>query len=174
MCHAGKILAGNLLVLLLLLPMECLAQTPPQKKIHTDPCSISNVFQHLNAIKSSKDCRAGCAGGKCKPDWTPGKKDKCNAKCGAIFEPFWDQCGEMLTHAKMGGMSEMGSFYTSCLRNLYPAGGCGAFCTQHTYDCYLKELRTACCDEDGNCNGQSPVSSRSSPGPCFVRVLTYF
>ena len=149
------------------------AQAPPKKKVHTDPCSISNVFKHLNAIKSSPDCRAGCHGKKCPPNWTPGKGDKCNAKCGAIFEPFWDQCGQMLTAAKMGGMKEMGFFYHSCLRNLYPAGSCGAFCTQHTYDCYLKEVHAACCDEDGaNCNTQSPVP-QTCPVGCGLVFPTF-
>ena len=36
----------------------------------------------------------------------------------------WDQCGEMLTTAGMGGMDEMGQFYDHCLEALYPPGSC--------------------------------------------------
>ena len=59
----------------------------------------------------------------------------------------------------------------------YPPGSCGMFCNQHTYDCYMKEVRSAlrisnalhldqlraqvhsaCCDEGGaNCNSASRV-----------------
>ena len=51
-------------------------------------------------------------------------QDKCDHKCGIIFEPFWDQCGEMLTVAGMGGMDEMGIYYDHCLESLYPPGAC--------------------------------------------------
>ena len=58
----------------------------------------------------------------------------------------------MLTLAGMGGMDEMGLFYDRCLESLYPPGMCGTFCNQHTYDCFLTDIRAACCDEDGlNC-----------------------
>lgn len=96
------------------------------------------MFGKLQAIKSAPACRVGCAGGKCPLDWMPGKSDKCSANCGKVFEvriphapplltsdrpdsspvwplqPFWDECGKMLTESKMGGMKEMGVFCECC------------------------------------------------------------
>ena len=87
----------------------CRAQTPPAQ-VQTELCSISNVFLHLEEIKSSDACLDGCAASSCESDWYPGADDVCNAECGQIFEPFWDQCGDMLTSAGMGGMGEMNIF----------------------------------------------------------------
>ena len=42
-------------------------------------------------------------------------QDSCSAECGREFEGFWDECGEMLKNANMGGMEEMDQFYTHCL-----------------------------------------------------------
>ena len=102
-----------------------------------------------------------------------------------MFEPFWDQCGEMLTVAGMGGMDEMGIFCAfakslhaivlerslqrlaaddHCLEALYPPGSCGTFCNQHTYDCYVTEVHESCCDEQGlNC-----PSGQDIPNTCPV------
>ena len=44
--------------------------------------------------------------------------------CRVIASAQWDQCGEMLTTAGMGGMDEMGQFYDHCLEALYPPGSC--------------------------------------------------
>eukprot|EP01047_Picozoa_sp_COSAG01_P010279 COSAG01_NODE_432_length_17115_cov_126.732593_14_plen_172_part_00 len=109
------------LAILLLSATRSHAQTPP-KKIKTSLCSISSVFQKLQAVKVAPECRAGCAGGKCPPDWFPRNKDKCSAGCGKVFEPFWDECGDMLLASKMGGMDEMKRFYDHCLQSLYPPG----------------------------------------------------
>eukprot|EP01047_Picozoa_sp_COSAG01_P031994 COSAG01_NODE_2295_length_7967_cov_3.577021_2_plen_124_part_00 len=92
-------------------------QAPP-KKVHTAPCSIRSVFARLQAITSSKACQAGCKGGQCPPGWIPGRSDACSANCGAVFEPFWDQCGALLTSTKMGGVQDMQAFYKSCLASL--------------------------------------------------------
>ena len=99
-----------------------------------DPCAISSVFAHLQKITQLKSCRDGCHGGKCPPGWLPGASDKCSAKCGALVEPFWDQCGSMLTKAKMGGMVGLGKFYNKCLKTMYrsdhrpPQPGCSLDC----------------------------------------------
>ena len=115
-------------------------------------CDIGAVFAKLSMIKNNADCIAGCAHGTgaCPADWYPNSGDTCSAACGVVFEPFWDQCGAMLTTAGMGGMDEMGIFYDRCLESLYPPGVCGTFCNQHTYDCFLADTRSACCDEDGH------------------------
>ena len=56
--------------------------------------------------------------------------DNCNVMCGAVYEPFWDQCGGMLMSMGMGGMDEMGEFYDNCLEvsraRLPPRGLAGA------------------------------------------------
>ena len=115
-------------------------------------------------------------------------QDKCDHKCGIIFEPFWDQCGEMLTMAKMvhqsptlpsvhvfltlkahaqGGMDGMSVFYKHCLEELYPPGSCGRYCNGHTFDCYEKEVHSACCDEGGlNCKSHVP---KTCPVGCGAR-----
>ena len=66
-------------------------------------CSIGSVFSHLMSIKGDADCRAGCSGGSglCPDDWYPSSADECSAECGAVFEPFWDRCGDLLTSAGM-------------------------------------------------------------------------
>ena len=55
----------------------------------------------------------------------------------------------MLTATKMAGMKDMGAFYNNCLHSLYPPGSCGALCNEHTYECYIEEIRESCCDERG-------------------------
>ena len=129
-------------------------------------CDIGTVFAKLMEIKSNPDCTAGCAGGsgQCPAQWYPGQADTCSAECGRVFEPFWDQCGEMLVAAGMGGMDEMSIFYDHCLETLYPPGSCGTFCNQHTYDCYVTEVHESCCDEQGlNC-----PSGQDIPNTCPV------
>eukprot|EP01047_Picozoa_sp_COSAG01_P048850 COSAG01_NODE_4788_length_4743_cov_45.744832_2_plen_830_part_00 len=144
-------------------------QEPPPTQVPTKVCSISSVFGKLLAVKTAPACRAGCAGGKCPPDWMPGTSDQCSAPCGQVFEPFWDECGKMLMESKMGGMKEMGVFYNRCLKSLYPPGTCGAYCNAHTYDCYLKEVKQACCDEGGaNCPAGQPVPSTCPVGCALV------
>ena len=75
----------------------------------------------------------------------------------------------MLVQAHMGGMDEMGIFYDDCLEELYPPGSCGAFCNEHTYDCYLTEVHQACCDEEGtNCRVDSDVPNVCPVGCAIV------
>jgi hypothetical protein len=104
------------------------------KEVDLGICTIMSVFQDLQQITTSPECMAGCnsGSGDCPPEWYPSAQDSCNAECGRIFEPFWDQCGVMLTGAQMGGMDEMGLFYDDCLEELYPPGACGTFCNEHT------------------------------------------
>ena len=139
----------------------------PPKDVEMELCDIGTVFAKLNEIKSNPDCHSQPA----PPTWYPGRADTCNAACGIVFEPFWDQCGEMLTVAGMGGMDEMGIFCAfanslhanvlsahsnaflpddHCLEALYPPGSCGTFCNLHTYECYLTEIQESCCDEEGH------------------------
>ena len=88
---------------------------------------------------------------------------------GRVLIYQWDQCGEMLTLAGMGGMDEMGDFYDHCLVALYPPGSCGSFCTGHTYDCYMTQVHEACCDEAGtNCNAESDVPNTCPVGCAIV------
>ena len=77
----------------------------PPAQVVVEQCNIADLFNHITVIQSNPDCRDGCIGGECPPDWYPGEGDQCNAECGRIFEPFWDQCGAMLTGASMGGIS---------------------------------------------------------------------
>ena len=75
----------------------------------------------------------------------------------------------MLTSAGMGGMEEMGIFYDGCLESLYPPGMCGAYCTQHTYDCFLADIQKACCDEGGlNCPPNQDIPSTCPVGCAIV------
>ena len=106
-------------------------------------CHISSLFSHLNEMTTNPACRAGCAGGSgvCGEEWYPGAADACGKECGRIFETFWDECGDMLVNANMGGMEGMGTFYDHCVESLYPPGTCGAFCNQviwqkHCIGCY--------------------------------------
>jgi hypothetical protein len=80
-------------------------------------CNIMDMYAHLLSITSDEDCRSGRNEGHGDPpgeqpgeQWFPGATDYCNAMCGATFEPFWDQCGALLTSMDMGGMEEMGLF----------------------------------------------------------------
>ena len=152
----------------------------PPAAVRTKQCSINSVFASLTKIKANKDCRSGCAGGRCPKDWYPRKQDKCSAPCGKVFEPFWDQCGPMLTAAKMGGMGEMGTFYEHCLETLYPAGSCGTYCNGHTCaprvipyardrcdgTCLIIPPRVACWRDD---IGTSAIWPRY-PSPAATRV----
>jgi hypothetical protein len=89
---------------------------------------------------------------------------------GRVLIYQWDQCGEMLTLAGMGGMDEMGDFYDHCLVALYPPGSCGSFCTGHTYDCYMTQIHEACCDEEGlNC-----IEGQDLPNTCPVGCAVVF
>jgi hypothetical protein len=150
------------------------AQLPPSPIAPPPPgaahlCSINSLFTRLTAIKGDINCRAGCHG-QCPPDWYPGVGDTCNADCGLVFEPFWDECGAILVASGMGGMSEMSSFYDSCLHALYPPGSCGTFCNAHTYACFLTEVHASCCDEHGtNC-----VAGHDVPLTCPVGCALVF
>ena len=85
----------------------------PPRHVQMDLCTIADVFGKLQGITTDADCRSGCALGDCPAGWMPAAADECNPQCGRVFEPFWDQCGAMLTEAHMGGMDEMGLFYAS-------------------------------------------------------------
>eukprot|EP01047_Picozoa_sp_COSAG01_P094164 COSAG01_NODE_25123_length_754_cov_22.123664_1_plen_237_part_10 len=70
--------------------------------------------QRLQAVKTAPECRAGCAGGNCPPDWMPSSADRCSAACAKVAIPFWQRCGKMLTESKMGGMDAIGVFVHHC------------------------------------------------------------
>ena len=53
-----------------------------------------DLFQLLSEITLDENCRAGCAGGQCPEPWYPTSDDICDAECGRVYEPFWDECGE--------------------------------------------------------------------------------
>jgi hypothetical protein len=134
-------------------------------------CSIGDVFGLLNEIKQNDDCMAGCnsGSGDCPPEWIPGTADVCTAECGRVFEPFWDTCGDLLVGAQMGGMDGLETFYDKCLTELYPPGACGTFCNGHTYDCFVGEVQSACCDEGGaNCPAGQPVPNACPVGCALV------
>ena len=103
-------------------------------------CHISSLFNLLTDITTNPACRAGCAGGSgvCGEEWYPGAADACSKECGRIFETFWDECGDMLVNANMGGMEGMGTFYDHCVESLYPPGTCGAFCNQVIWQKHCK------------------------------------
>ena len=135
-------------------------------------CAISSMFTDLTLVTTSENCRAGCAEGTgvCPDEWYPGQDDSCDPECGLLFEHFWDECGDILNNAGIGGMDEMGNFYQNCLGALYPPGSCGTFCNEHTYQCYLTEVQEACCDEGGtNC-----VEGQDVPNECPVGCALVF
>ena len=137
-------------------------------------CNIADLFALLTEITTDAECRGGCNDGageaSCGTDWYPGTADSCTANCGRVYEPFWDECGDMLTSAHMGGMEEMGVFYEHCVEELYPPGTCGTFCNQHTFDCFLAEVQEACCDE----GGQNCVSGEDVPEECPIGCALVF
>ena len=62
-------------------------------------------------------------------------------------------------------MDGMNVFYKRCLEELYPPGSCGRYCNDHTFDCYDKEVHSACCDEEGlNCKGH--IVPKTCPVGC--------
>jgi len=134
-------------------------------------CSIMDLYKHLTTITANEECRKGCQQGTgiCPEEWYPSQADSCSAECGRVFEGFWDECGEMLKNANMGGMEEMDQFYTHCLEELYPPGTCGTFCAEKTYECYLAEVHMACCDEEGtNCVDGQPIPQTCPVGCALV------
>ena len=109
---------------------------------------------------------ACCAeAGQCASGF-PGAADVCSVECGQIFEPFWDDCGDMLISMGMGGMEGMTVFYEHCFETLYPPGSCGVFCNQHSYDCRLGQIREACCAHD-NCD-ENGIPTRTCPVGCAL------
>lgn len=62
---------------------------------------IMDLFQLLSEITLDPNCRAGCEGGQCPDMWYPGAHDICDADCGRVYEPFWDECGEYVLLAAM-------------------------------------------------------------------------
>eukprot|EP01052_Picozoa_sp_SAG31_P007306 SAG31_NODE_347_length_17310_cov_3.764743_11_plen_101_part_00 len=68
----------------------------------------TNTFESLNGRSAS------CA--------DPDEDDACDRTCGEIFEPFWDDCGEMLNRMRVDGTRGMSAFYDTCLSTLYPPG----------------------------------------------------
>jgi hypothetical protein len=135
-------------------------------------CHIGSLFQHLTAITTNPACRHGCndGSGDCPSEWYPSRADSCNIDCGKIFEPFWDECGEMLTEAQLGGMDEMFDFYDNCLLTLYPPGSCGVVCNQHSFDCLETEVKETCCDE----GGQNCVDGIDVPKTCPIGCAVVF
>eukprot|EP01046_Picozoa_sp_COSAG06_P007481 COSAG06_NODE_366_length_16768_cov_145.097246_1_plen_784_part_10 len=161
-----------LLLLVALLPL-LLAPARAQRA----PCNIGALYQHLQEITTNPECLAGRDGGRGPPPtedpaavWYPNSMDDCNLMCGAVYEPFWDQCGGALESMGMGGMDEMGQFYERCLSTLYPPGSCGRLCNQHTFECYTQEVHQACCDA----GGQNCVAGRDIPNSCPVGCAIVF
>ena len=71
-----------------------------------------------------------------------------------VFEPFWDDCGAMITATMggmMGGMSGMTHFYDTCLTTRYPPGSCTDSCNAATIHCRQMEIQNACCGDPANC-----------------------
>lgn len=75
------------------------------------------------------------------------------AACGQLFEPFWDECGSVLTAMSMAGTEGLGAFYDDCLEELYPPGVCGTFCNEHT------------CESTAPNAGARPRACPASPCP---------
>ena len=153
-------------------PRALIFPRPPVRspQVVTAACNIMDLFNELSAITTNPACTAGCSGGSgvCPPNWFPGAADVCSAECGAIFEPFWDECGSMLTQMNMGGMEQMGYFYDSCLETLYPPGTCGTFCNAHTFDCFTVEVDAACCEGGANCPATQDVPLSCPVGCALV------
>ena len=69
-------------------------------------CELQSLFQHLEEIQES--CCEPAVESETEPpvdnacvSGYPGADDACEQRCGEIFEPFWDACGEMLPHRAM-------------------------------------------------------------------------
>eukprot|EP01052_Picozoa_sp_SAG31_P016158 SAG31_NODE_1060_length_10111_cov_17.871354_10_plen_173_part_00 len=106
-------------------------------------CELSTLFVHLNEIQEGCCGDGACEATGCKltvlptsgvdrvrytdDGWSasrsdPDEDDACDRACGEIFEPFWDNCGEMLNRMRVDGTRGMGVFYDTCLSILYPPG----------------------------------------------------
>ena len=89
-----------------------------------------------------------------------------------MFEPFWDDCGEMIIAtmgAMMGGMGGMTTFYNTCLSTRYPPGSCTDECSSQTLHCRQMEIQNACCGDAGNCPEVS-----TTPLECPVGCALFF
>eukprot|EP01052_Picozoa_sp_SAG31_P022507 SAG31_NODE_1792_length_7256_cov_1.774626_7_plen_116_part_00 len=80
-------------------------------------CELASLFGHLNEIQDR--C---CTSDTCDTTGYPDEDDSCTRSCGEIFEPFWDDCGEMLHAMRVDGTRGMTVFYDTCLSTLYPPG----------------------------------------------------
>ena len=104
----------NGMVLALLQSLQAIpASTPPPSPPGTPrrlqgadvqhQCDLQGLFGRLQAITADERCRTGCneGTGTCGEPWYPSSRDVCNADCGRLFEPFWDECGDVLLNANM-------------------------------------------------------------------------
>ena len=62
------LLGAVLLALISSQGAEMIGGRPPEQVV-VEECNIADLFNHIAAIQSNVDCRAGCAGGECPPDW---------------------------------------------------------------------------------------------------------
>ena len=106
-------------------------------------CPMATLANHLAAI--SDTC---CPPGACLPG--AALPDACDASCGEIFLPFFDECANLLSAIGMVGMNSYSDFASSCEGELSPAS-CGHGCTSTNYQCRMEEAETACCVEDFGC-----------------------
>ena len=125
-------------------------------------CDFALLFEHLTNV--DEICCAGrgtCAAGN------PGASDACSMACAVAFEPFWDDCGSMLTATmggRMGGGAGMTAFYDTCLETRYPPGSCTQQCSANTVHCRQMEVQNACCDNEENCPDESVTPERCPVG----------
>ena len=137
-------------------------------------CNIGTLYSRLSELQGDTACRTGCRGGSgdCGEGWLPSAADLCPPECGRVFEPLWDECGDLLVGTGMD-IAGMDVFYDHCVATLYPPGSCGTFCNDHTFQCYEEEVLESCCDEGGNnCAAGSGVPS-SCPVGCALVFPTF-
>ena len=107
-------------------------------------CGMRVLRQQLNAVDD-----ACCAAGECG-DSEP-VPATCSAACAAVYVPFWNLCGAMLSSEGDPEAAAYATFSLSCLAAISPPGSCGDGCDASSFQCRSNEVRLACCDEDHDC-----------------------
>ena len=141
-------------------------QPPPpsaRSRKQDSSCQLGDLSDHLDNV-----ALACCPGNDCSTTSYPGADSVCVPGCGTILEPFWDDCGQVLT--LIGSVPEgLPQFYDTCMAGLYPPGQCGSVCSLATFHCRAMEITNACCSDPLNC-----PSRKATPTECPIGCSLLF
>ena len=82
------LLGAVLLALISSQGAEMIGGRPPEQVV-VEECNIADLFNHIAAIQSNVDCRAGCAGGECPPDWCACRFSRSRSVVRAGVHAMW-------------------------------------------------------------------------------------